>query len=166
MRLALIAATCLLAACAGPASKSPPPAGLMEITARLAAPPAQSVEVEVTNVPPGRRIERITLIDPEGGRHPAAELVTVRATEGGLTSGPRVGVGVSGGSSSGISPSIGLGWNVTGSQAERSTQKIEAQVPIPDPAAYQTDAPRWRIEIAFTEIEGETRTLTFPASAN
>lgn len=165
LRLAQIAATCLLAACAGPAPKRPPPAGIMTVAARLAAPPVQAVEIEVANIPPGRRIERIALIDPEGGRHPAPELVTVRTTEGGVTSGPSLGVGVSGGSSSGINPSLSLGWNITGAQAERSDTRIEAEVPIPDPAAYLTEAPRWRIEIGFTEIEGETRTLTFPASA-
>ncbi len=163
--LAAIAAAGLLAACAAEPPRRPPPAGIMAVSARLAAPPAQAVEVEVGNIPPGRRVERVVLIDAEGTRHPAPTLVTLRTSEGGLTSGPRVGIGVSGGSSSGINPSISLGWNVTGDQTARSGQRIEARIPIPDPAAYRATAPRWRVEVGFTELDGEPRTLTFPVGA-
>lgn len=136
----------------------------MEVTTRLAAPPAQVVEVVVGHIPPGRRIERMTLIDPDGARYPARSLVPVTTTEGGLRSGPNVGVGVTGGSSSGINPSISLGWNITQGEAERTSRRVEAQVPIPDPAAYRANPARWRIEIEFVEIDGERRRLSFPAA--
>lgn len=152
--------------CGGPAPHSPaPPEGVMQVSARLAAPPAEAVMVEIGKLPPGRRIEEVALLDPSGGRHIAPSLTKVRGTEGGLSSGPFVGVGVSGGSSSGISPSISLGWNVTGTDPERATQRIEATVPIPDPADYRADSTHWRVEVIFTELDGERRTLMFPARA-
>jgi len=138
----------------------------MAVSARLAAPPAEAVEVEVGNIPPGRRIERVVLIDAEGARHPAPALVRLRTSEGGLTSGPSLGVGLTGGSSSGVNPSISLGWNVSGAEPAREGQRVEARVPIPDPAAYLANASRWRVEIGFTELDGEPRTLTFPVRAN
>lgn len=163
---AIIISLGLVSGCGGPAPRRPaPPEGVMAVSARLTAPPAESVVVEIGNLPPGRRIEAIALLDPTGGRHLAPSLTTVRGTEGGLNSGPFVGVGVTGGSSSGINPSLSLGWNVTGGEPERATQRIEATVPIPDPAAYRADSARWRVEVTFTELDGERRTLLFPARA-
>jgi hypothetical protein len=163
---ALILSLGLASGCGGPAPRRPaPPEGVMQVSARLAAPPAEAVVVEIGKLPPGRRIEAVALLDPTGSRHVAPSLTVVRGTEGGLSSGPFVGVGVSGGSSSGISPSISLGWNVTGGDPERATQRIEAAVPIPDPAAYRADSAHWRVEVIFTELDGERRTLVFPARA-
>jgi hypothetical protein len=163
---AMIFSLGLTSGCGGPAPRRPPPPeGVMQVSARLAPPPAEAVVVKIGNLPPGRRIEEVALLDPNGGRHLAPSLTTVRGTEGGLNSGPFVGVGVSGGSSSGINPSISLGWNVTGGDPERETLRIEATVPIPDPAAYRTDSAHWRVQVVFTELDGERRTLMFPARA-
>ena len=160
--LLLIATPWLLAACSAPEPRRPPPEGVMQVAARLAAPPAQTVEVQVANLPPGRRIEQVVLIEPGGARYAAPDLVPVRATEGGLDSGPSVGVRVTGGSSSRIRPSLNLGWNITGGQPERDSRRIEARVPIPDPAAYRAEASNWRVELVFTELDGARRTLSFP----
>ena len=138
----------------------------MQVAPRLAQPPARAVEVLVANLPPGRRIEQVFLIEPGGARYAAPDLVPVRTTEGGLDAGPSVGVRVTGGSSSRIRPSLNLGWNITGGRPERNSRRVEARVPIPDPAAYRADAPRWRVEVGFTELDGRRRTLTFPAGAS
>ncbi len=165
-----LAAACLvsiglLSACGGTESRPPPkpvpPAGVMKVTARPAA--AAAVQVLIADVPPGRRIERVALIDAQGMRHPADSLVPVSVTEGGARAGPSIGIGVTGGSSSGINPSLSLGWNVLGGGAERQSRRIEARVPLADPAAYRAAPGSWRVEIVFTEIDGARRTLTFPA---
>lgn len=163
--LSWIVATVLLTACGTPPPRRPPPpAGIMEVTARLAAPPEQAVNVRVGNLPPGRSIEQVVLLDPEGTRHAAESLMPVRGTESGVTSGPSVGVRITGGSSSRITPSLSLGGNITGAEPKRDSQRVEARIPIPDPAAYRAEAPRWRIEVSVTELDGARRTLTFPAA--
>lgn len=157
-------AVCLLAACNAPApQRPPPPEGIMEVSTRLAPPPAREVEISLAGLPPGRRIEGIVLIAPDGARYPAALSAPVRATEGGVKSGPTLGVGVRGGSSTGIQPSVTLGWNVSRGQAERTSQRLEARAPIPDPAVYREEAARWRVEVTVMEVEGARRTLSFPA---
>ena len=162
--LALAAAACLLAACAAPAPKRPPPPqGIMEVSTRLATPPATEVEISVAQLPPGRRIETIVLVAPDGARYPAALSAPVRATEGGVKSGPTLGVGVRGGSSTGVQPSVSVGWNVSRGQAERTSRRIAARATIPDPAAYREEAARWRVEVAVIEVDGARRTLSFPA---
>ncbi len=134
----------------------------MSVAARLAAPPAEAVRVVVANVPPGRQIEQLTLIDATGARHPAKSLVPVSVAEGSTTARPVFGLSARGGSSSGFQPSLGIGWNIMRSGSDRTSRRIEAQVPIPDPAAYRATSQRWRVEVGFTEIDGEKRTLGFP----
>ena len=136
----------------------------MEVSARLATPPAPEVEISVANLPPGRQVEMIALIDPQGARYPARLATPVTVTEGGVKSGPTVGVGVRGGSSTGIQPSVSLGWNVSRGQAVRTSRRLEAVAPIPDPAAYRDQASRWRVEVVVTEVDGARRTLSFPAA--
>ncbi len=155
----ILAAALLLSACAGGEA---PPQAIMSVTARLAPPPAEAVDVTIANVPPGRRIGQLTLIDPEGGRHPAPSLVPVSVAEGGLTTRPLIGIGISGGSSSGIRPSLTLGGNITHTGSDRTSRRVEARVPIPNPTAYRAAARRWRVEVGFTEIGGKVRHLTFP----
>ncbi len=137
----------------------------MSVTARLSPPPAEAVDVVVANVPPGRRIEQLTLIDTQGIRHSAASLVPVSATEGGATTRPIFGIGASGGSSSGIKPRLTLGWNIARSGPSRTSRRVEARVPIPAPSAYLATSKRWRVEVSFTEIDGEIRTLGFPIAS-
>jgi hypothetical protein len=156
------AAAFLLSACAGGEAERPVPKGLMSVTARLVAPPAKAVDVVVANVPPGRRIEQLTLIDAQGGHNTAPSLVPVSVAEGGATTRPFIGIGISGGSSSRIRPSLSLGGNITRSGSDRISLRIEARVPIPDAAAYRATSKSWRVEVVFTEINGETRTLAFP----
>ena len=138
----------------------------MGAAARLAAPPAEAIEVLVFDVPPGRRVERIGLIDAQGGRHDAETLVPVTRTEGGTEAGPSIGIAVTGGSSSGITPSLTLGWSSVGAEVERTSRRVAARVPIPDPTAYRANGARWRIEVDVVEIDGARRTLSFPAGAN
>ncbi len=135
----------------------------MWVSARAAVPPSDAVQVVIAEVPPGRRIERIALIDPHGARYPADAPVPVTGIEGGGGVRPRVGIGVTGGSSSGINPSVSLGWNVFGGEAERTSRRVEARVPLPDPADYRNSAAAWRIEVVVIEVDGARRTLNFPA---
>lgn len=161
------AAGLLLAACTGPVSDPPEaPGGLMGVRTRLAGPPAAAVEVLVFDVPPGRRVEGVALVDPQGRRHAAESLVPLTVETGPGVSRPTIGFGVTGGSASGVHPWIGLDWAILGGAGPaRDSRRVLARVPIPDPAAYRAQATRWRVEIAVVELTGEARTLSFPAQA-
>lgn len=137
----------------------------MHVSARAAVPPSDAVEIVIAEVPPGRRIEHVALIDPGGTRYPAEALAPVTRSESSGGARPRIGIGVSGGSSSRIRPSLSLGWNLLGGEAERSSRRVEGRVALPDPADFRASAARWRIEVIVTEIDGARRTLSFPAQA-
>jgi len=136
----------------------------MAAHASLAAPPATAVDVFLDDIPPGRRITAVVLIDPAGRSH-AAEIMTPitreRARGGGLR--PTIGIGVTGGTSSGIKPSISLGLHATGGTVDHS-RALRARVPIPDPAAFLRTAARWRIGVDFIDVTGEARHLSFPVA--
>lgn len=152
---------------AGPPPPARPPAGLMAAHALPDAPDGREVTVTLEDVPPGRRVEAVWLIDPHGTRYPATALETLegergRRPAGAGRSGLGIGVGVSGGSSTGVHPSLNLSFGVQGAGVARASRRVLAHVPIPDPAAYVREAGRWRIEVVVRELTGERRTLRFP----
>lgn len=161
----------LLAACStGPPPAPAAPAGLMHARTAAPADPAATqvpggVEVVLDDVPPGRTIEAVTLIDPAGGRYPAARLVEARREVGATEADPAIGIGVTGGSSSGVRPVIGLSLSLFGGGegAGRSRRRVIARVPL-DPAPPQGFA-GWRLAVAVTEVTGERRTLDLPLGA-
>ncbi|MEE9208816.1 MAG: hypothetical protein V3U23_00060, partial [Kiloniellales bacterium] len=103
-RSCVIAALCLLLwACAG---AEPERTGFLRARASLEAPAGAAVEVVLDDIPPGYEIERVTLIDPGGGRHGAERLVPARRQSGTAVPGALIGIAVTGGSSSGIKPAL------------------------------------------------------------
>jgi hypothetical protein len=146
----------LLTACA--AEPAPRP---MHVSARTAA---DSLALTVDHIPPGREITEIALLDPAGGETPAREreLITREEASGG-NAGPGIGVGATGGSSSGINPYISLGYLFRGSDDVRRSQRLIARIPLPDPAAYAADYRDWRIVVRYRDQLGERREVSIPA---
>jgi hypothetical protein len=125
---------------------------------------AMAIEVRITEIPPGVRIERIAAVDPGGGVLAASELLRSESETGpGLVSRPSLGLAVTGGSSSGVNPSLALGINVSGGGPSRRSRQVTARIPLPDPAAYRSAASEWRIEVHYSDVADSSQVLTLPA---
>lgn len=151
-------ATLLLAGCA--VDEAPPP---MHVGARVED---DSVKLTVENIPPGREITALVLVD-DRGRETAArdrEVIT-RETGSGGNAGPGVGIGASGGSSSGVRPFISLGYLFGGGETTRRSQRMTAEIPLSDPAAYAAGYRDWRIVVRYRDQLGEAREVGIPAPA-
>ncbi len=164
-RISAVAALCLLlAACAG---AEPERTGFLHARASLEAPVGATragvaVEVILDDIPPGYEIERVTLIDPGGGRHGAERLVPARRQSGSAVPGALIGIAVTGGSSSGIKPSLSLGIGTGVREETRIGRRVLARVPIADPAAFRDHPERWRIEVTYLDVTGERRSVVLP----
>lgn len=149
----------LLAACA--ADEGPRP---MHIATQVED---QAVKVEVEEIPPGREITALVLIDAAGRETPARDRELITREEGyGGNAGPGVGVGASGGSSSGVRPFISLGYIFGGGSGEvRRSRRMTAEIPLADPAAYAAGWGDWRVELRYRDELGELQRVSVPAPA-
>ncbi|MFQ6017734.1 MAG: hypothetical protein ACE5KF_06015 [Kiloniellaceae bacterium] len=157
--LAVCSIAATLAACA---ERLPEQSRVMRAGASLEGPAGDAVRVVVFDIPPGRRIERVVLIDPMGRRHPAAALVPATRETGTAAPGALVGLAVRGGSSSGIKPSVRLGLGLHAEAETYTSRRVLARVPLAEPAAFRDDAQHWRIEVIYLDIIGERKALTLP----
>ncbi len=150
-----------VAVLAGCAADTPPPP--MHVAARVEN---ETVKLAVENIPTGREIVALVLVDDRGGETPARqrELIT-RQTGSGGNAGPGVGVGASGGSSSGIRPHVSLGYLFRGSDTATRSQRMTAEIALPDPAAYGAGYRDWRIVVRYRDQLGEVREVAIPAPA-
>ncbi len=161
-RFFVVAALCLpLLACAG---AKPERTGFLRARASLEVPAGAAIEVILDDIPPGYEIERVTLIDPGGGRHGAERLVPARRQSGAAVPGALIGIAVTGGSSSGIKPSLSLGIGTGVREETRMGRRVLARVPIADPAAFRDHPERWRLEVTFLDITGEHRSVVLPVA--
>ena len=154
--LGVLLSGAVLAACAGDDGPRP-----MHIAARVEG---QAVKVEVSEIPSGREVTGLVLIDGAGRETPARdrELVTREEASGG-NAGPGVGVGASGGSSSGVRPYISLGYLFSGDGEVRRSQRMTAEIPLADPAAYAAGWRDWRVELRYRDQLGEAQQVSVPA---
>ncbi len=163
----LLAVSLLLAACAARAPERP---GFLHARP---APPGPTVpgvndgtvEVAVDGIPPGARIEAVTLLDPRGGRHPAEALTAVTREGSSMAPGAVLSLGVTIGSSSGIKPSLGLGLGTGLREYSTRDRRVIARVPLPDPAAFRDRPARWRLEVSYRDVTGSRRSLVLPLAA-
>lgn len=156
--LALPILAVALAACADPVAQRPT---VLRATAALGGPEAEVIEVWVSQIPPGTRVEQVVLIDPDGAVTAARETLWSDSESGpGQVSRPLIGIGVSGGSSGGIKPSLGLGWRVTGGGPSLRTSRLLARIPVADPEAYKSTAASWRVEVRYLDVTGAARVLS------
>lgn len=154
-----VLAAVLLSACAG--SSDPPRP--MHVSARAGA---AVLDLAVENIPPGREITGLVLVDPAGGETPARDRELITREEGsGGNAGPGVSVGASGGSSSGINPFISLGYLFRGDGTTRRSRRLTARIPLVDPAAYAEGYRDWRIEVRYRDQLGESQQVSIPAPA-
>jgi len=146
-----------LAACAGDAGAPRP----MHIAARVVE---ETVTLEVSEIPPGRQITALVLVDAAGNETPARdrEVITREESSGG-NAGPGVGVGASGGSSSGIHPYISLGYLFRGDDSTRRSQRLSAEIPLDEPAAYAAGYRDWRVVVRYRDQLGEPQQVSIPA---
>ena len=164
-RLSVVAALCLLlAACAGAESER---TGFLRARASLEVPvgatrAGAAVEVVLDDIPPGYQIERVTLVDPGGGRHGAERLVPARRQSGAAVPGVLIGIAVTGGSSSGVKPALSLGIGTGVREETHIARRVLARVPIADPAAFRDHPKRWRIEVTYLDVTGERRSVVLP----
>ena len=163
-RSCVIAALCLLLwACAG---AEPERTGFLRARASLEAPAGAAVEVVLDDIPPGYVIERVTLIDPQGGRHGAERLVPARRQSGTAVPGALIGIAVTGGSSSGIKPALSLGFGTGLREETRIGRRVLARVPLPDPAPFRDHPERWRLEVTYLDVTGERRSVVLPLATD
>ncbi len=163
-RSCVIAALCLLLwACAG---AEPERTGFLRARASLEAPAGAAVEVVLDDIPPGYVIERVTLIDPQGGRHGAERLVPARRQSGTAVPGALIGIAVTGGSSRGIKPALSLGFGTGLREETRIGRRVLARVPIADPTPFRDHPERWRLEVTYLDVTGERRSVVLPLATD
>ncbi len=73
-----------------------------------------------------------------------------------------IGIAVTGGSSSGIKPALSLGVGTGLREETRIGRRVLARVPLADPAAFRDHPKRWRIEVVYTDVMGDRRSLVLP----
>ena len=130
-----------VAVLAGCAADTPPPP--MHVAARVEN---ETVKLAVENIPTGREIVALVLVDDRGGETPARqrELIT-RQT--------------------GSRPHVSLGYLFRGSDTATRSQRMTAEIALPDPAAYGAGYRDWRIVVRYRDQLGEVREVAIPAPA-
>ena len=113
---------------------------LLPVTARFLSDRPSTIDVSIQDT---QAADRVQLVMPDGTTTDAYQLDRefIHATDTGST-GISMGVGVSGGSSSGVQPSVGFGFPLFGG-TPRSSQRDEvhskALILVPDMAAYRAN---------------------------
>ena len=130
--------------------------------AALAVPAGDAVEVVIAGIPPGYEVEGIVLLDPSGTRYAAEGLILTRRQSGSAVPGALIGIGVTGGSSSGVKPALSLGLGTGIRDETRTSRRMLARVPLADPAAFREHPERWRVEVTYLDVTGARRTLVLP----
>lgn len=126
-------------------------ADLPPITASIPATMPNRIDVTVHDPLP---VSGARLVDPRGVEIVAARIDHDRiAYKGGSTGWPRLGFGISGGSSSGVSTGFGIGFPLfpQTSTAAGSINESRFSFVIPDIGAYDTSWQRWKIHIDLSD---------------
>ena len=123
------------------------------VTAELAG-GGRRIEIRARDTLP---LSAARLVLPDGTRVEAE-----RITGDGGPDRPAFGIGISGGSSSGIDAGIGLSVPLGGARAPSLAQS-GARIWVPDPDAWPQLAPRAVLELDFGRAPGETRRVEMPA---
>lgn len=108
----------------------------------------------VVNVNDPLPVSAASLIDPQGHAIHATRIDHSRVSYKGSDSGwPRIGVGISGGSSSGVSTGFGIGIPLfpQTSQAAGSINESRFSFVLPDIAAYNGSWQRWKIHVDLSD---------------
>jgi len=157
-RLGALCLAFALAACAADEPLDAP-----RITARLADAEARQLVVFIEEIPRDGAVQEVILRGPGGqalAGTPSGDLV------GDRSSGwrPAVGVGATGGSSSGIDPFFSLDWTIFGlGPKRRPARPASFTVALPEGLPYPARIEGWWIEVRYLDPRGVPRRLTIPA---
>jgi hypothetical protein len=168
-----------------PPSKSAPSASAAPTQAPAAQAPAQPgppiawtggldgnvLQVEIIDRYGHYRVDRVSLVSPQGQEYVAPELTYLGPRYGGSGGGgvSNVGIGVGGwgGSSSGTSVGLGLGFPLGGSSPPRDVDanapRTVARIPLPDPQAYRYNPMGWTVRVRLLDSAGAASIAQFPA---
>ncbi|MGH6879742.1 hypothetical protein [Hypericibacter sp.] len=139
---------------------------LLPVTAKFLVDRPDMIEVSIRDA---QAADRVQLVAPDGGLADAFQLdrETIHAQDTG-SSGFNFGVGVSGGSSSGVQPSFGIGFPLFGG-APNSPQRDEVQtkalIKVPDMAAYRANWQHTIVRIYLGEKSVSPRKMEMAAPA-
>ena len=157
IRLVLPATLIGLAACAS-GSKPPPPATM--VLASLVGDPPRAVEVEVENLPPTQRIERVYMVDRAGAEVEALEVErNAPQADRGPDIRPQVRVGVG----SGVRSTVGIGVPLGTSERPERRGGVTAEIPLDDPEAYLANPDNWIVVVRGRDSRGLPVTYRVPA---
>ena len=156
-RLLLLAGLLGTAACAS--GSKPPPAATM-VLAGLVGDPPTAVEVEVENLPPTQRIERIYMVDRTGEEVDAAGVErNAPQAERGPDIRPQVRVGVG----SRVRSSVGIGIPLGTTKKPERRGGVSAEIPLGDPEAYLANPENWTVVVQGRDTRGLPVTYRVPA---
>ena len=146
----------LLAACAE--EGRPPPQGGPRLLAGLNADGA-AVELLVEDLPPGAAIREVWLDGPDGARLSGLLLSETAgpAAPGGAR--PDIGLGATGGSSSGVKPSVSLHWGPAPRGPTGSWRDSHWLIPVPAALRPRLADSDWRVELHYRDADGIARVM-------
>lgn len=139
---------------------------LLPVTAKFLVDRPDTIEVSIRDA---QAADRVQLVAPDGSLADAYQLdrETIHAQDTG-SSGFNFGVGVSGGSSSGVQPSFGIGFPLFGG-APNSPQRDEVQtkalIKVSDMAAYRANWQHMIVRIYLGENSVSPRKMEMAAPA-
>jgi len=139
---------------------------LLPVTARFLIDRPDTIEVSIQDA---QAADRVQLVLPDGSSTDAYQLDRefIHATDTGST-GVNLGVGVSGGSSSGVQPSFGIGFPIFGgtpNSPQRDEVHSKALIRVPDMAAYRASWQRMILRITLGEKSVSPRKMEMAAPA-
>lgn len=129
----------------GPAQDLPP------IDTRIPADAPNRINVTIRDPLP---VSTAILIDAQGNQLIATRIDHDRLAYGGRGAGwPRIGVGVMGGSNSGVSTGVGIGFPLLPQTTEAAGSIYESHFSflLPDQAAYASSWQRWKIHVDLSD---------------
>jgi hypothetical protein len=128
------------------------------------------LQIEVIDRYGHYRVDRVSLVSPQGQEYVAPELTYLApryGSSGGGVSNVGIGVGGWGGSSSGTSLGLGLGFPLGGSSPPRDVDanapRTVARIPLPDPQGYRLNPMGWTVRVRLLDPSGAASIAQFPA---
>lgn len=153
--LLLLLALCGLAACAGGA---PPPQGGPRAIVGL-NPDGAALVVLVEALPPGALLREVWLSGPAGQRLSGIPLEQRRRDRPRDPALPDVGVAASGGSASGVRPSVSLHWGPEEDGPRGGWRDSRWLIPLPAALRPSLAHGDWRVELHYLDSDGIARVL-------
>jgi hypothetical protein len=139
---------------------------LLPVTAKFLIDRPDTIEVSIRDA---QAADRVQLVAPDGSLADAFQLdrETIHAQDTG-SSGFNFGVGVSGGSSSGVQPSFGIGFPIFGgapNSPQRDEVRTKALIKVPDMAAYRAHWQQTVVRIYLGDNSPSPRKMEMAAPA-